>query len=1012
MDQPAAPPPPAAPLPAPLLSAWLDQSHDLLALTDERGGLRWTNPAFEQATGLVGGENLLALAPSDWHRGAAHAALSAGLHAGQVPDAELALRSAAGNPLWVRARVVRVDADLLWTLQDTTASHALAAEAQRLSELLDMAQEFGRLGIWEREIPSGAGRWDRHVFGFWGMTPTDGTPDYAEAASRLHPDDQNSVYLDSTQRAGRYAQHYRVIRADGSLRWIHSQWEIKNSPEGIPVRTIGIMMDDTAVHELARSRDEAAAELRLVTRLAGIAIWRHDFQTDRIHYNEHGSQVPGIRSEARGMTLEEARASIHPDDVPKLAASAAHALATGAPVDVEVRYRRSDGAWRYFLVRRAIERGPSGQPLGFVGISLDVTGQVEQSRRAEQLARRLEAAAEAARIGIWTSVVGTRETEWNAHMYELFDRVDPAHPPTLGEWLTRCVHPADMERVTKTTRAFLRHEIHAFELEFRILTRDDRTRWMVLRAELDRSGVDPLRAFGMAMDVTERHESLTALHAASERAALIARHAGIGTWETDENGLPSLWDDQMWNLRGLTPQPLSMDRAERLSLVHPDDRARVLDAHPELGASPRPAAYEFRVRLPDGSYRWLASRSAVLLDEQGRVLRRVGVNWDITEAKNAELARQQVLLTARESQAKSQFLSRMSHELRTPLNAVLGFTQLLQLDARHSAENGQLARLDHIRAAGEHLLALIDDALDLSSLQTGTLKLELQPVPLAALIAEALPAVADLAASHGVSLQSGQLAVTVRADRARLRQALVSLISNAVRHNAPGGKVVIDASVEGAHALLYVRDTGRRMTAEQSARLFEPFSELGVQGNGIGSSGIGLAIARALIEGMDGTIVARSELGRGTVFELRLPRVEGAPERASSEPVSHSGQLLYIEDNSVNVLLVEELVKSLSGLQVVSEPTGAAGVARARAMRPNLVLIDMHLPDFDGFEVLRQLRANPETASIRCIALSANAIPEDIERALASGFDDYWTKPIRFKPFLQALERIFPAVDP
>ena len=898
--------------------------------------------------------------------------------------------------------------------------------AQHLSELLDMAQEFGRVGVWERDIPSGAGRWDRHVFGFWGLEPTSDAPDHAQAFSRIHPDDRTSAYADSTRQAGRYARRYRVVQPNGGVRWIHSQWEVKNSPQGVPERTIGIMVDDTEVYELARSRDAAAAQLKVVTELADIVVWRHDFKTNRIFYNDHGFKVLGIPYRPDGLTLEEARAVTHPDDVAKLAATSAHALATGVPIDVEVRHQRADGQWRYILVRRVIERGADGEPLGFIGVSLDVTEQVEQSRRAEQLTRRLEAAAGAARIGIWSTVVGTRQTEWNAQMYELFDMVDAPDPPTLGQWLERCVHPDDRDRVGRTTRSFMHRETRAFEIEFRTRTRDGQTRWMVMRADLDRSGADPTRVFGIAMDVTDRHSAQAALHTANERAALIARHAGIGTWETDDVGQPALWDEQMFRLRGLEPRAASLDRAERLALLHPDDRGHVLDSNPELNNGSPATAYEFRVRWPDGRYRWLAARSAPLFDTHGNRVRRVGVNWDITDHKNAELARQQALLAERESQAKSQFLSRMSHELRTPLNAVLGFTQLLQIEARQRPASDQLDKLSHIRAAGEHLLALINDALDLSSLEAGTLKLDLRPVSLALAVARALPLIEEQAAAKHVAIRTGRLDGVALADLTRLHQVLLNLLSNAVKYNHAGGEVLVESLQADGHTVLRVHDTGRGMDAEQLAHLFEPFNRLGRENDGIEGSGIGMTIARALVEGMGGRIAVTSEPGRGTEFEVVLPCAcpetdaaawssdaraleaitDFAPARASHE---RAGQVLYIEDNAVNVLLVEALMAQLPGLRIASEATGAAGVARARALHPDLILIDMQLPDFDGFEVLRRLRADPQTTDIACVALSANAMPADIARALAGGFDDYWTKPIRFKEFLAAMAQRFPA---
>ena len=1011
------PPSPTATPSAALLAAWLAQSHDLLALTDASGRIHWCNAAFERTSGIGVSAELASLAPPDWQAGAPRRALAAALQASPAEPLELALRSACGAALWVDARVAALGTERLWTLRDTSASHELAARAQHLTELLDIAQEFGRMGIWEREIPSGRGRWDRHVFGFWGMEPTDETPDYALAASHIHPEDRNSLYVESTRRAGRYAQRYRVLQPDGSIRRIHSQWEVKNSPEGLPDRTIGVMVDDTEVYELARSLDSTTTQLRIAAELADIVLWRHDLKTDRVHYNEHGFKVLGLPHRADGLPLAEARSYTHPEDVHKLVSAAAQALHTDGPVDVETRHRWPDGSWRYMLVRRVVERDAAGEPLAFVGVSLDVTAQVERSRRAEQLAQRLEAAARAARVGIWTTSIGTTRTEWNGQMYELFDMVGASHPPTLDEWLVHCVHPDDHARVANATRLYLRGAQGALESEFRIRRRDGTTRWMVLRADIDRSEPEALRVFGIAMDVTDRHEAQATLHAISERAALIARHAGIGTWETDAAGGPALWDEQMFRLRGLEPRPHAPTRAERLALVHADDRHATVDSHAGFDIETAPTAYEFRVRLPDGSHRWLASRAAALRDASGKVLGRVGVNWDVTEAKNAELARQQALLAERASQAKSQFLSRMSHELRTPLNAVLGFTQLLQLEAQQaSPDTSRAERLEHIRAAGEHLLTLIDDVLDLSSLQAGTLELDLQVVTIAAAVAQALPIVAELACTHRVAVHCGTLDGTVRADPTRLRQVLLNLLTNAIKYNRAGGQVIVDAAVDAALVRLRVRDTGRGLRPEQVAQLFEPFNRLGAEADGIQGSGIGLTIVKTLVEGMGGQVSVSSVPERGSVFELTLPLVPAADvmastpaaARAAAAPKARSGQLLYIEDNSVNVLLVEELVKSLAGLRIASEATGAAGVARARALRPDLVLIDMQLPDFDGFEVLRQMRAHPETVAIPCIALSANAMPDDIERGLAAGFDDYWTKPIKFKPFLDALDRLFP----
>ena len=1015
-----------AALPVELLQAFVAHSRDMLALTDATGTVVWANSRFSAATGYAGraATSLLDFTIPGSAGSEARLSFARMLSSQGADSGVLQLRGPAGEAFWVDVHSARVAGRIVWSLADVTHQRALAARAARQEELLDTAQEFGRLGIWERDIPSGEGRWDKHVFSFWGIDPSAGTPNYADAIERIHPEDRaRMTYAESTRRAGRYAQRYRVIHPDGKTRWIHSQWEVKNGARGMPNRALGVMMDDAEAYDAARALSGVNAQLKLAVELGKIATWRRDLRTGRLHFSDLAYELLGMTPRPEGLSVDEVTALTHPDDISLVVASAEEALTSSEPIDLETRYRRSDGSWRYLLTRRVVERNAKGEPIAFVGVALDMTERVEHLRHAEELARRLEAASRAAGIGIWTTIVGPGGADWNAQMFELFDRFDPPEPPTFGRWLRESVHPDDRERVGARAHAHFMGGDHAFDIEFRSLRRDGSERWIVMRADIDRVHPGPRRVFGIAMDVTERHRALDALREASQRAALITSHAGIGTWDVDVDGSEH-WDAQMFHLRGLAPRERAPSREERLALVHPDDVAVVIDSTAKTPTAQLPAAYEFRVRLPDGTYRWLASRSAVVLDDAGRPARRVGVNWDITESKNADIARQQAALAEREIQAKSQFLSRMSHELRTPLNAVLGFTQLLQIEARQSAQSAQLAKLEHIRAAGDHLLSLINDVLDLSGLEAGEIRLSMQPVDLAQLVRQSLPLLQSLASQHGVELETARTEGIARADPTRLRQVLINLLSNAIKYNRAGGTVQVESHSAGGEATLSVRDTGRGLSNEQIAGLFEPFNRFGVESEGIEGTGIGLTIVKSLVDGMGGRIDVASSPGRGTVFAVTLPAAatdepsEGEPTEPGTvpdlldalTPVDRSGTILYIEDNAVNVLLVEELVRALGGMRIVSEPSGATGVERALVLRPDLVLVDLQLPDFDGYEVLRRLRADARTSAIPCIALSANAMREDIERGLAGGFADYWTKPIDFAVFIAALHRLFPGV--
>ncbi|MCR5883133.1 PAS domain-containing protein [Rhizobacter sp. J219] len=1029
-------PPPAPPTSPSLAAGWaavLDASTDALALLDELGRVVWANAGWAQVTGLAPaqafGTPIATLLPGpadgvpDWpgllRDGAPQQDLPLRWHraGGELRHGLLALRR-------LGAEEALPPAHWLLRLHDTTEQHRLSEEARHKAELLDMTQEVGRLAVWEREIPAGTGRWDRHMFHFFGLPEGDGTPSFEEAAQRIHPDDRlPESYLASTRAAGRYEHHYRIVLPDGSVRRVHSHWEVKTSPTGVPDRAIGLLVDDTEVYRLADAYDKTNAHLKLAVEAANITVWRHDLALDRFFYNDRGFRILGMPPRPEGISRAELRALIHPDDLPGIVASAEQSLLTDDPVDVQARYRRIDGSWAHILTRRAVRRNDKGEPVEFIGVGLDITAQVERLREASELAERLQIAVNAAGVGVWSRDPDNPRATWNEQMFRITGRPPHLGGPTREEWINEIVHPDDRAAI-RAARAAATRETMSLEHECRIVRPDGEVRWLVHRVRRERrDGV--LMVFGVTLDVTERVRAEMALRSVNERVALAARSVGMGTWEWNVDTGEAVWDEAMFRLRGMPPQREALNAAQRLAMTHPDDVEGVKAALRQAARNTGPTSYEFRVVWPDGTIRWLASRSTPAPDAAGGSTKRIGVNWDVTESKKAEERQREHDLALRESRAKSEFLSRMSHELRTPLNAVLGFAQLLLIgkdalppQARH--------KIAHIQSAGEHLLALIDDVLDLSSLDSEQLRLDLQPVPLHQVLREALPLVETLARSHGVTLHAGTLDGTVLVDRTRLRQMLINLLSNAIKYNRPLGHVSVTSLVEREQVLLQVQDTGLGMTPEQLAHLFEPFNRLGREREGIEGTGIGLAVVKALARRMNGEITVESQAGRGSTFTVRLPRVaEPAPSQDGSTPtaaqqVAHPsaptlmaarrGSVLYIEDNPVNVLLVEELIRMRPGITLSTATTGVGGVAQAAQLRPDLILIDIQLPDIDGFEVLRHLRQQASTSQTPCIALSANAMPDDIARARNAGFADYWTKPIDFANFLAALDLRFPAL--
>ena len=635
------------------------------------------------------------------------------------------------------------------------------------------------------------------------------------------------------------------------------------------------------------------------------------------------------------------------------------------------------------------------------------------------LTQRLEMATAAAGVGVWSAELGDPGlVRWDDQMHALHSLPPDAPAPSMREYLERHVHEADRATLAEHMGLLLQRSEGLLDMDLRIVNPDGSLRRLATRSAI--SMVDGHRNLhGVMLDVTARHATEERLRQATERAALAARGAGIGTWESDADGIAGWWDAQMFRLRGLERPAGVVQGPDMLEWLHPDDRAgHGHQMHAALAAD-GPTNTEFRVVWPDGTVRWLASRSTPVRDESGRTQARIGINWDITDARNAASARQERLLAQRESQAKSRFLARISHELRTPLNAVLGFSQLLLAENPPGATPDPAtwrSRVQHVQASGEHLLALIDDVLELSSLDSGELKLSLQAVPLAPLVDTTLPLVEWQARAHGVTLDVAGVEGHALADPVRLRQVLLNLLSNGIKYNRQGGRVTVSAVADGGWVRLRVEDTGRGLTPEQLRHLFEPFNRLGAERETVSGTGIGLAIVQASVQHMGGTVQVRSAPGAGSVFELNLqrsqppsamppPLLAGAPMPPA--PLADDRQLLYIEDNELNLLIVSEVVRQRPGLKFLSADTGALGLALAREHLPALILLDMQLPDIDGHEVLRQLRADAATAQIRCIAVSANAMPEDIRSARAAGFDDYWTKPLDIRAFQRALDALF-----
>ncbi|MBA4110857.1 MAG: hypothetical protein C0487_14830 [Leptothrix sp. (in: Bacteria)] len=459
-------------------------------------------------------------------------------------------------------------------------------------------------------------------------------------------------------------------------------------------------------------------------------------------------------------------------------------------------------------------------------------------------------------------------------------------------------------------------------------------------------------------------------------------------------------------------------------ITHPDDLAtdEAMAASALEGQRQR-YSIEKRYVRPDGQAVWVMLSAALVRDAQGQPLHFVAVSEDITERRQFEEAMNSAKAAERANKEKTDFLSRMSHELRTPLNAMLGFAQLLRVDPTNPINDIQRKKVSHIERAGAHLLAMLTDVLDLSRIEAGGLPLVLEPQRLSGVLEEAVALV-----SNQVTQSDVQLLLTpptedlfVKADQVRLRQILVNLMTNAVKYNKPGGRVMIEAQGVRSYVVITVSDTGRGLSDEQQAHLFEPFNRLGAERTSVEGTGIGLVIVKRLIDLMRGRLEISSQVGIGSSFRVWLPAALNPQPQAADSIAGRLGgrsgwgafdalnpgtlTLLYAEDNVVNVELVRQVMHMRPKWHMEVARNGAEAIQMARSSPPDLLLLDMHLGDMSGLDVSDVLARRAETAGIPRVGLSADAMPDQIAAARERGFLDYLTKPLDVARLLTLLDR-------
>lgn len=633
---------------------------------------------------------------------------------------------------------------------------------------------------------------------------------------------------------------------------------------------------------------------------------------------------------------------------------------------------------------------------------------------------RLSNIIESADVGTWEWNVQTGETIFNERWAEIVGyTLEELSPVSIHTWLDLC-HPDDLALSNGLLEAHFSGRADYYDCECRMRHKEGHWVWVHDRGKIISRDSDgkPEWMYGTHTDVTNRRkaeESLRISEASLREAQKIAK---VGSWAWDTATDELSWSDGMFAILGVNPEESDGKPVDAYRFVHPMDREQMKASFLQSVGDTTPIPLEYRIIAQDGTLKYVIAQRTKVADGDGKVTHLFGTLQDITERKQIEaeiIARQ---TAERASAAKSEFLSRMSHELRTPMNSILGFAQLLQMSQKEPLTSSQRTRVNQILKAGDHLLKLINEVLEISRIEAGRMELSSESVDVAQVALEVLELTQPLAAKQNIHIHSQidtSQPLYITADLQRFKQVMINLVSNAIKYNKESGNVWLRAedAAEG-RMRVSVQDSGQGISEEMLTRIFQPFDRLGAEQSNVEGTGLGLALSQRLVNLMRGEIGVESVPGAGSTFWVELPVAchpgqesrngESIGQPALSHITEQPKTLLYVEDNLANFELVRQVMAEEEQVKLIWAMRGSAGLELAQQRLPNLILLDLHLPDMHGSEVLAQLRRDATTQDIPVVVISADATPGQIQRLMDAGADAYLTKPLNVAEFLRTVQ--------
>ncbi len=793
----------------------------------------------------------------------------------------------------------------------------------------------------------------------------------------------------------------------GEEYWVESTIVPFLNEHGKPYQYVSVRTDITKIKRLELESSINAERLRRSQIFANIGTWDWDIPSGELFWSERIAPLFGYPAGELETTYENFLNAVHPDDRDAVTAAVAACVEQGVEYNIEHRVVWPDGAERWVQEKGDVVRNDAGEPLHMLGVVIDIHDRKLAEEALAVSRQRLVEAQQLARVGNWEADLVKGTLEWSDVIYEIFGYQPQSFEPSMTAF-KKAIHPDDRKLVEESELRAKDTGTH--DVVHRIIRPSGEVRYIheLARGVVDEEG-QLVRFVGTVQDITERKQAEQDLEIF--RRIFETTEQGIGV--SDASGHLVYTNSAHDQVHGYAHGECNGKHFETFL----SDETREWAVPAIIGAVQQGNGWAGLLPIvrSDGSEVVTAANVGFIPGDDGRPQYLFNIMSDYTP----ELRRQQQLAEARDeaeqaSQAKSEFLSSMSHELRTPMNAILGFAQILEFD--EGLDEEQQDNVHEIIKAGNHLLELINEVLDLAKIESGRIDLSLEPVPVDDLVEDCFHLVAPVAGNYGIEIAHGDLAsYSVRADRTRLKQVLINLLSNAIKYNRSNGRVELTVQpVDGERLRVSVTDTGHGIAADKLQELFVPFNRLTAENSEIEGTGIGLAITRRLMQMMGGDIGVESEVGVGSRFWVELPAEqlpsagqeaeEGDSASLSSVGDGRSHTVLYIEDNPANLKLVSQIMGRRKHIQLLTAHAPELGLELASVHKPELILLDINMPRMDGYQVLSRLKQTDGLNDIPVVAITANAMPRDIERGKGAGFTDYLTKPLDVTSFLQVVD--------